>query len=137
MTVALEESRQSAGATGDPIELAKVGHVRLLDSVEMIFNTVDTAIVKIIGLNSIMLVATVSAQSNLDFMGRHHDPHTLVFLPTNNPHPINNVTTPGAGAGTWSWGGLTSPGGGSKEDATMIVCGFLRLVGGETAALHT
>src|SRR5258708_18130423 len=120
MTVALEESRQSAGATGDPIELAKVGHVRLLDSVEMIFNTVDTAIVKIIGLNSIMLVATVSAQSNLDFMGRHHDPHTLVFLPTNNPHPINNVTTPGAGAVAWGWGALSTLGGGPHTATTLI-----------------
>ena len=127
MTIGLEESRQSVGAGADPIKLAKVGHVRLFTNQEMIFNTVDSPVIQLTGLNSIMLVVGVTAASNLGFLGMRRDPHGFGPLESNSPFATNSLITAGAGVVTWSWGAFTTLGGGPNQDTTMMVWEFMIL----------
>jgi hypothetical protein len=133
----LEESRQSATASWDPIQLAKVGHVKLFDNEDMFFNTVQSVTVNIIGCNSLMLVFTLSAQSDLLALGFEHDPHGLARLPASNPHAINSVVTAGADVVVFSWGAYTTLGGGPNQDTTMKVWEYMDLEVSETNGFET
>lgn len=124
MAIGLEESRQSVGAGADPIKLAKVGHVRLFTNQEIIFATVDSPVIQLTGLNSIMIVATLTG-GGLGFLGLRRDPHGFGPLESNTPFATNSV--PAAGVTTWSWGAYSTLGGGPNQDTTMMVWEYMIL----------